>query len=135
MSQIVLAAGLLHFCQVPAMVAAPRMLGWQQDLERLQPINRRIVKVIGLAIVIVVLGLGMVVASAPGELLNGGRLALGLTSFLAVFWLYRAVVQVTLYARIWPGGFLGRASFYGLSVLFFALAGMYLAAFVFNIHR
>jgi len=116
------------------MIVAPRMLGWERDLARLEPINRRIVRVIGVAIMIVVIGLGIVVMAAPGEMLEG-NLGAGLGCFLGIFWLYRAVVQVLVYRHVWPEGRLGRASHYGLSLLFFALAGVYFAAFATNLSR
>ncbi len=122
-------AGLLHFCQVPAMIAAPRMLGWAEDLAKLQVMNRRIVQVMGLAIMIVVLGMGVVVMVGAGDLAAGGPLAAGVCAFLGVFWLYRDVVQIGLYRRIWPGGVVGRLSHYGLCVLFFFLAAAYLFGF------
>jgi hypothetical protein len=133
MQQLVFAAGLLHFCQVPAMLIAPRMLQWKDDLARLQPINRRIAQVLGVAIVIVVLGLGAVVMLAADELVNSSRLAAGMTAFLAVFWLYRAIVQVLVYRRMWPRGPVGLASHFGLTALFFALSAIYSAAFAFNV--
>jgi hypothetical protein len=135
MQQWVFTAGLLHLCQIPAMVAAPRMLGWKQDLAQLQPINRQIVQVIGIAIMIVVIGLGIVVMIGSAELVSGSPLAGGLTCFLGVFWLYRGAIQVGLYRRIWPGGWLGRASHHGLTVLFFGLSGIYFAAFAHNVTR
>ena len=134
MQHLVFTAGLLHLCQVPSMIAAPRMLGWKQDLAQLEPINRRIVQVIGIAIMIVVIGLGIVVMIAPGDLLST-RLGAALAGFLMIFWLYRAVVQVLLYRRIWPKGWLGQVSHYGLSLLFFALSGIYSAAFAVNLSR
>jgi hypothetical protein len=119
-------AGLLHFCQVPAMIVAPRMLGWADDLSKLQPINRRIVKVMGLAIMIVVLGTGVVVMIGCSQLADGGPLAVAFCTFLGVFWLYRGLVQVVLYRRIWPGGVVGQLSHHGLTLLFFALTAAYL---------
>jgi hypothetical protein len=133
MKQLVFAAGLLHFCQVPSMIAAPRMLRWRADLSRLEPLNRRIVEVIGLSIMIVVIGLGIVVICAPADLVGGSRLATGLTCFLGVLWLFRAIVQVGVYGRMWPGGWAGRLSHYGMSLLFFALAAVYFAAFATNL--
>ena len=135
MEKVVFAAGLLHFCQAPAMVMAPRMLGWKQELERMAPINRRIVQVLGVSMMLVVLGLGIVVMTSARELVGGGRLALGLSGFLGVLWLFRGSVQVLLYRRIWPRGRLGALSHYALSLLFFALAGAYFAAFWINLGR
>ena len=129
MENLVLAAGLLQFCQVPAMLIAPSVLGWKDDLAKLEPINRRIVQVIGIAIVIVGVGTGIIVVLAPAEVAGASRAGTGLAAFLGVFWGYRALVQVTLYARIWPRGPLGRLSHYGLTALFFFQAIVYLTAF------
>src|SRR5262249_2491199 len=95
-------AGLLHFCQVPGMLFATRMLGWREDLAKLEPINRRIVHTVGLGVMIAVLGLGAVVMSAPGAVAGGSRLGIALATFLAIFWAFRAAMQLFVYARIWP---------------------------------
>lgn len=135
MRNLVFVAGVLHFCQVPAMLMAPRMLGWKEDLAKLSVINRRIVQVIGIAIVIVGVGTGIVVACAADDLVSGSRLATGFTAFLAFFWGYRAAVQVLLYLRIWVKGLLGTLSNYGLAVLFVFLTAAYLIAFVHNLRQ
>lgn len=125
MQEFFIVIGLLHFCQIPGMMMAPRMLAWKDDLAKLQPINRRIVKVIGVSIMIVVLGMGVVVVAGAGDLAAGGPLAVGVCAFLSVLWCFRATVQVTLYRKIWPGGVLGRLSHYGLSFLFYFQAAAY----------
>lgn len=121
-------AGLLHFCQLPAMVAASRILNWDADLSKLQPINLRSVKVIGLAIVMTVVGLGIVVMISPGEVAGGSRLGTSLAGFLTIFWIYRGSVNVVLYGKIWPAGF--RWGYYALNLLFVYLVLAYLAAFI-----
>jgi hypothetical protein len=130
---LVFLAGLLHFCQIPAMMMAPRMLGWKEDLAKLSVINRRIVMVIGVAIMLVGVGTGIVVACSADNMVAGTRLAAGFSAFLAVFWGYRGTVQVALYLRIWPRGFLGVVSNYGLVALFGFLTLVYFAAFVANL--
>ncbi len=129
-------AGLLQFCQIPAMMMAPKMLGWKDDLAKLSTINRRIVKVIGVAIVIVGVGTGAIVVCAGGEMVSGSHLAIGLSLFLGIFWGYRAMVQYLLYFRIWGKGFMGAFSNYGLAALFTFQTLVYLIAFVANLqHR
>jgi hypothetical protein len=131
MSTWIFIAGLLHFCQVPAMALVEvSMLEWKKDLQRLQPINRRIVKVIGLAIILTVLGLGVVVMTAPGELIGGSTLGASLAAFLSVFWSYRLLVEVLVYPKVWPRTASGRIFHYALSVLFAFLAGTYTTAFI-----
>lgn len=126
---LVLLAGLLHFCQVPAMMVLPRMFEWERDLGQLKPMNRRYVQVVGLAVMLAVLGLGVVVLIAPGEVAGASRLGVALAGFLTIFWGYRAVIQVLVYRHIWPGGLRGRLTHFGLCVLFTFLAVAYAVAF------
>ena len=130
MRTLVLVTGALHFCQLPAMMIAPRVLQWGDDLAKLEPINRQIVKVIGGGIMLAGLGLGVVVVCAPAEVAGGSRLGMALACFLAVLWAYRAIVQIVVYRRIWPGGGIGRLSHYGLCLLFSFQTVAYAAAFV-----
>lgn len=130
MRTLVLVTGALHFCQLPAMLTAPRILQWGDDLAKLEPINRQIVKVIGGGIMLAVLGLGVVVVCAPSDVAGGSRVGIALACFLAVFWAYRATVQIVVYRRIWPGGLTGRLSHYGLCLLFSFQTVAYAAAFV-----
>lgn len=123
-------AGLLHFCQVPAMMAAPSVLGWKEDLATLQVINQRIVKVMGMGVMLMVLGMGVVVMVGAPELAAGGPLATSLCGFLTVFWLFRGVVQAVVYRRVMPQTPVGRFSQYGLTILFFFLTGAYFSGFI-----
>lgn len=116
---VVRIAGFLHFTQIPAMFAAGRMLRWDSELGRLSPINRRIVRVIGLAIVIVMCGLGAVVVVAAEDIARGDAvLATGVSGFLACFLGFRTFVQWVVYARVWPADRWGRLSHISLGLLF-----------------
>jgi hypothetical protein len=123
--------GLLHFAQLPSMRAAARGFDWAGELARLSPLNRRMVQVIGLAIVLVMCGLGGVVLVAADHLVRGGRLALALDAFLAVFLGFRAFVQWRVYAPLWPTSRGGRLTHVALGLLFtlqslvYALAGLH----------
>jgi hypothetical protein len=128
-------AGLLQFCQIPAMIASPKMLNWKEDLAKLSPINRNIVLVIGAAIVLTGVGLGVVVVVGATEMVGGGRLGTALCGFLGVFWLYRDAVQVFIYRKIWPKGGMGTLSHCGLTALFTFQAAVYLTAFVLTLHK
>jgi hypothetical protein len=128
MTLTVRVAGALHFTQLPAMMAAGRMLNWREQLSALTPLNRRIVQVIGLAIVLVMCGLGAVLVVAADELVRGGRLATGVSAFVAVFLGYRAWVQWVVYAPIWPRHLPGRLCHWALALMFSAQATVYAAA-------
>lgn len=129
LEKLLFSAGLLHFCQLPAMMFSPKMLGWDEDLAKLSTINRRIVLVMGGGIMLTVLGSGVVVAFNARHIAAGGPLARALSLFLASLWIYRGSIQVAIYARIWPSGWFARLSHYGLVVLFGYLSAVYLLAF------
>lgn len=128
-SKILFIAGALHFCNIPAMLIAPRMLGWKEDLAKLQEINRRIVYVMGGGIILTILGTGIVVMFDPGQMVKENSVGHALACFLSLFWAYRFIVQVILYSKIWPGGVIGRSSHYGLASLFLFLTLVYGVAF------
>lgn len=123
--------GIAHFLQVPAMLLAPKMLWWKEDMAKLLPVNQTLFTVITKFILLTVLGLGAIVAWAAEEMVSFSRLAVGLSFFLGIFWLVRFFVQIFLYSNIWPEGFWGRISHKGLIGLFFFLAISYGANFVF----
>lgn len=127
------AAGWLHFCQIPAMLMAPKMLSWEEDLAKMAPINRAIFRVITLFIMFTVLGLGLIVGMSAAELVTGSRLGIGLTLFLALFWAFRGFIQMKLYSKIWPSGLLGRLSHWGLTGLFGFLCLLYFLCFYHNV--
>lgn len=99
---IVQITGLLHFCQIIGMIFAPKLFRWKEDVGRLDPINQKIFKVMIGAVLILVLGSGVIVASSPHEMISGSRLSIGLSGFLAIIWIYRGSVQYFLYAKLLP---------------------------------
>lgn len=129
LKNLLLVAGLLHFTQLPAVFMAPKMLNWKEDLAQLIPINRWIFKVIGGGIMFYALGSGVVVVCAAEEIAKGGGLATAFSGFLCLSWIYRGGVQVFLYSRIWPEGWLAKISHYFMSALFAFLTVVYGIAF------
>lgn len=127
---ILFLCGALHFCQLPAMLVAPKMLGWKEDLAKLTPINGWIFRVIAGGIMITVMGTGALVMVSASEIAMGGHLATALCAFLSVFWIYRGSIQIFLYSKIWLKGMTGRGSHIALSLLFSFQAAVYTVGFI-----
>lgn len=122
-------AGALSLSQIPAMLSAPRMLRWGDDLAAVSPLSRRIIKVIGLAIIIVVQGTGVVAMVGAADIAVGARVGVAFSGFLGAFYLFRTGAQ-RAYAPFWPRTRGGRLAHLGLSALFTTQCGIFLFAFV-----
>jgi hypothetical protein len=94
--------GLSQLIQAPvtAILASDRVLGLRREIERLSPINGAIVRVLGGAVVVVLVALGLLVAIFPTDVARTdfGR---ALTVFLGAFWTARFLLQMW-YGRRWP---------------------------------
>jgi hypothetical protein len=99
---IVMALGLSQLIQLPATLAlaSARVLDLSREIERLAPIARAIVRVLGFAAITVLVGLGVIVAMYPGDIV-GTALGRGLLLFLGVFWSARFGIQLW-YGMYWP---------------------------------
>ena len=124
-------SGLLHFCQL---FAAPfvesSLLKWKEEFAKLSPVNVWTFKVMMMGIMIYAVGAGVVVVWAAEEIAKGGRLAAAFSGFLCVTWIYRGLIQILLYSRIWPGGWKARSFHYFLCLLCAFLAVVYGIAWV-----
>jgi len=135
LENLVFLAGCLHFLQIPALMFAPNMLNWKEDLAKLTIINRRIFQMIGLGIMLTTIGAGVVVVLAPAEIAGGSRLGTALCGYLSLVWAQRALIQVFLYAKVWPQGLWGRLSHYGLFANVLLKTGIYFMVFLIGVLR
>jgi hypothetical protein len=132
---LVTIAGALSFCQLPALVAAPRLMRWREELAGLAPVNRRIVLVLAIAVILTVQGTGVVAIVGAAEIAGGTPLGTATAGFLALFWSYRAAVQFW-YGPVWPRHtLLLRLTHGALACLFCGQAALFLAAFVQGLAR
>ncbi len=130
MKNLVFMCGALQFCQLVGMRFAPAMFHWKEDLAKLTEINRRIFRVMTGGMLILVLGTGVLVMLAPGEIVGGGRLGTAFSGFLFLVWLYRGSAQVFLYGHLLPPGWVTRFAHYGMVSLFAFQASVYLIVFL-----
>jgi hypothetical protein len=90
-------AGLLQIAIASANFFLPRKLKYQENLERVAPIIRQIFVVHSVYIVGVLLLFAALTLGFASELASGRGLGRFLAAGIAVFWLFRAPVQLLYY--------------------------------------
>lgn len=107
----------LHFAQVPGtLYLSRRVAELSRETEKLSPLARRIVAVLGISVVVVLVALGALLAAYPDDAL-GTPFGRATCAFLGAFWFLRLVVQL-YYHRYWPRGGEGLAAHAALVVIF-----------------
>lgn len=95
--QLLWLAGFVQLAIASANVFLPAKLNYKENLSRVSPIIRQIFVVHSVYIVGVVLLFAAVTFSFAEELASGHGLGRFLAAAIAVFWLFRAPVQVLYY--------------------------------------
>lgn len=120
-------AGAGHFCVLGASFQVPARLGWKYDLLKLASFNRKLMWTYSGFTLLTIIAFGLLTLSLHEEFLKGEPAALGLASFIGVFWTLRLLVDLFYFTHEnWPAG---RGMVLGhvlLSTLFVALATTYL---------
>jgi len=126
----VVLAGAAQLGLVAVGLRVPGVFGWKEDLARLRPANRRLFWVYGAFIVLANVGFGTLSLAYPGEIAAGRGAAGGLALFLGLYWAARLGVEGLAFdTPDWPAVARRPAVKLGLTVLFLALSGTYLACF------
>ena len=99
LENLIIAAGVVHFCIVGVAIYVPRMLNWQRSLAPLDPFMRKLVWVYALFIGITVAGFGVLSVLRSAELAAGTPLSRAVCAFIAVFWMVRTVIQFLVFKR------------------------------------
>ena len=124
-------AGIGHFCVLLASFQVPARLGWKTDLLKLTSFNRKLMWTYGGFTVLTILAFGILTLTLHSEMLHGDRAALGLASFIGIYWLARIVVDAMYFSHSdWPKGALFVIGHALLIALFVALAATYLGVVV-----
>ena len=127
-------AGIGHFCILGASFQVPHRLNWKEELARLSSLNRKLMWTYGMFTVGAIISFGVLTLLLHNELLRGDRAALGLASFIGLFWTARLFVDFFYFSHAdWPKG---RAFVVGhglLSSLFVVLASTYLGLFAWHV--
>jgi hypothetical protein len=89
-----LAAGFLHLIPLLAGLCVPRVLHWDRDLSKLDPLSRQLIWVHGAFIVLTIVCFGALTLFAAESLLQGTILGVGVAGFMGLFWLFRLLIQL-----------------------------------------
>jgi hypothetical protein len=120
-------AGARHFLILIASFQVPFRLGWKDDLRSLKPFNRKLLWVQGGFTVLTIIAFGILTLALHTELLRGDRAALGLASFIGLYWTSRILVDAFYFSHDdWPQGRTFILGHILLTALFSALAAIYL---------
>jgi RsiW-degrading membrane proteinase PrsW (M82 family) len=98
-------AGVGHFLILIASFQVPGKLGWKQDLVKLRPFNRKLLWVQSSFTVLTIVAFGTLTLVLRQEMLRGDRAAVGLATFVAVYWTARILVDAFYFSHEdWPKG-------------------------------
>lgn len=127
-------AGVGHFIVLMASIQVPSRLSWREDFAKLSSFNRKVVWVYAFYIFAIIFAFGLLTLIFHNELLRGDRTALGLASFIGIFWTGRIVVDFIVFDHHdWPQGRLFVVGHFLLTFLFVCLAGTYWALLIWRI--
>src|SRR5206468_2285362 len=83
----------------------PHRFHWKEDLSKLMPMNRKLLWTYGAFTVLTIIAFGVLTLTLHSELLRGDRAALGVASFIGLFWVARIIVDFTYHGHSdWPRG-------------------------------
>ncbi|SDT91528.1 alginate O-acetyltransferase complex protein AlgI [Verrucomicrobium sp. GAS474] len=117
-----------HLFAIAAGVQLPWRLQWKRDFAKLEPFNRKIFVTYYGTIGLTIVSFFLLTAVLHAEMLAGGKSALALTGFIAVFWTMRLTVDFFYFDhRDWPKGPQFVIGHTLLTSLFIAMAGTFWA--------
>lgn len=120
-----------HFLVLAASFQVPHRLNWTEELQRLRPLNRKLLWTYGGYIASMILLWGLITLYLLPEMLAGEKGALVITAVIALFWWSRIVIDAFYFEHSdWPEGpefVLGHTC---LTTLFVTLASTYTAVVV-----
>lgn len=131
--QIIFIAGLAQITLVAGSLFVPHLLKWKTSLSIVQPLIKQIFWTYAAYILCINLAFGLVSLFAAPELINGSKLAIFITGFIAVYWLSRVLIQFLYFNRSsFPKGWLYTCGEAVLVCLFVFLTVVYGLAFYHN---
>ena len=133
MQLIIRLAGLAQIALVMGSFAIPRVLNWRGELAKVQPLIKQMFWTYAAYILVINLCFGLLSVFCYPELVNGSKLAMLLTGFIAVYWISRILIQFFYFDRAgFPAGIWHKAAEAALVSLFIFLSVVYSRAAYIN---
>ena len=134
--QILQLAGLAQIALVAGSLAIPKVLKWDAELAKVQLLIKQMFWTYAAYILVINLCFGLISFFVAGDLLNGSRLAMLVTGFIAVYWISRVLIQFFYFDRSsFPTGRLNKIAEIVLVALFIILSIVYSWAFYLNFQQ
>jgi hypothetical protein len=92
-------AGIAQIILALVSLVIPKILGWKTELAKVQPLIKQMFWTYAAYILVTNLCFGLLSAFATADLINGSRLALLLSGFIAVYWISRVLIQFLYFDR------------------------------------
>lgn len=119
-------AGLAQIALVMGSFAIPRILNWRGELAKVQPLIKQMFWTYAAYILVINLCFGLLSVFCSPELVNGSKLAMLLTGFIAVYWISRILIQLFYFDRAgFPTGIWHKVAEVALVALFIFLSVVY----------
>lgn len=126
--------GIAQIVLALASLAIPRVLRWQEEIQKLNPLTRQVFWTYAGYICISNLCFGLLTTFLPKSLIDGSSLAAAVTGFIALWWAARLVIQFTYFDRSQaPKGTFYVVAEIALVALFMVLTLTYSAAALANL--
>lgn len=133
---LLILAGVGQICLVIGSTAIPKILGWRNELAKVNPFLKHIFWVYAVYILLTNLSFGLLSTFAPATLTDGSKLASMVTGFICLYWLSRILIQFMYFDRTnFPSGLIYTLGEIIMVFLFASLIAVYGYAFYLNTFR
>lgn len=122
---LVCIAGIGQLTLAASSLAIPRVLGWREQVARLDPLTAQVFWTYSAYILGINVFFGLLSTVAPGCLTDGSPLARILCGFIALYWGVRLLIQLLAYRATRPKGRFFDLVHTGFTLLFLYLVAIY----------
>jgi len=130
---LILIAGLAQIVLAIGSLVIPNILNWHSELIKVRPLIKQMFWTYAGYILGINLSFGLLSVFDSSDLINGSKLAIVITGFIAIYWMSRILVQFLYFDRTdFPTGKWNKLGEILLIALFIFLSIVYSLAFYIN---